>query len=197
MEHGTWTPIPRDPPDDAHLIKLKDIDPDASHLVKKSGIMSFHAAGCSGNYSNHVPGLEIAKAMAMQVADSRVGGGSQSAAEASFLFHLGDVVYKDEDPSDPNAKDQSMMYNSQFYAQYTSYQRQIFAIPGARRILRSAEILIWVLYRDDRRRPVFCCRLGILSSRRFMRAANSLMSCSRRTLTIIRELLIPTPEAGK
>jgi hypothetical protein len=130
VEHGTWTPIPRDPPGGPHLIKLKDIDPDASHRVKKSGVMSFHTVGCTGDYNNHVPGLEIARAMAAQVANSRVGGGSQSAAEASFLFHLGDVVYKDEDPSDPNAKDQSMMYNSQFYAQYTSYQRQIFAIPG-------------------------------------------------------------------
>jgi acid phosphatase type 7 len=46
------------------------------------------------------------------------------------LFHLGDLVYKDEDPSDPEGKDQALMYNSQFYAQYTSYGRNIFAIAG-------------------------------------------------------------------
>jgi hypothetical protein len=68
--------------------------------------------------------------MAAQVSDPNVGGGRRNAAPASFLFHLGDVVYKDEDPKDPNAKDQSLMYNSQFYSQYTSYQRKIFAIAG-------------------------------------------------------------------
>jgi hypothetical protein len=92
--------------------------------------MSFHAVGCSGDFGNHIPGLEVAKAMAAQVGDPHAGGGSGSAMPASFLFHLGDVVYKDEDPSDPDAKDQALMYNSQFYAQYTSYQRQIFAIAG-------------------------------------------------------------------
>jgi hypothetical protein len=39
-------------------------------------------------------------------------------------------VYKDEDPSDPEGKDQALMYNSQFYAQYASYGRSIFAIAG-------------------------------------------------------------------
>jgi hypothetical protein len=130
VEHGVWTPIPREPPDDAGSVKLKDIDPDESHRVKQRGVISFHAVGCSGDFGNHVPGLEVAKAMAAQVADPRAGGGSGTAVPASFLFHLGDVVYKDEDPSDPNAKDQTLMYNSQFYAQYASYQRQIFAIAG-------------------------------------------------------------------
>jgi hypothetical protein len=130
VEHGVWTPIPRDSPDHAASIKLKDVDPDESHRVKQRGVMSFHTVGCSGDFGNHVPGLEVAKAMEAQVADPHAGGGSGTAVPASFLFHLGDVVYKDEDPSDPNARDQSPMYNSQFYAQYTSYQRQIFAIAG-------------------------------------------------------------------
>jgi len=130
VEHGVWTPVPRDPPAHADSIKLKDVDPDESHRVKQRGVMSFHTVGCSGDFGNHVPGLEVAKAMAAQVADPHAGGGSGSAMAASFLFHLGDVVYKDEDPSDPDAKDQALMYNSQFYAQYTSYQRQIFAIAG-------------------------------------------------------------------
>ena len=130
VEHGIWTPIPIKPPDDADSIKFKEIDPDESHRVKQRGVMSFHAVGCSGDFGNHAPGLAVAKAMAAQVPDPHVGGGSGSAMPASFLVHLGDVVYKDEDPSDPNAKDQSLMYNSQFYAQYTSYQRQIFAVAG-------------------------------------------------------------------
>ena len=130
VEHGVWTPIPRAPPGDAHHIKLKDLDPDESHRIRQTGVLSFHTVGCSGHFGNHVPGLEVAKAMTAQVSDPNVGGGRRNAAPASFLFHLGDVVYKDEDPKDPNAKDQSLMYNSQFYSQYTSYQRQIFAIAG-------------------------------------------------------------------
>jgi hypothetical protein len=58
------------------------------------------------------------------------GGGNPTAVGASFLFHLGDVVYKDDDPSDPEGKDQAAMYNSQFYAQFANYGREIFAIAG-------------------------------------------------------------------
>src|SRR5262249_43222669 len=130
VEHGVWTPIPQTSPGDAHHVKLKDIDPDESHRIRQTGVMSFHAVGCSGDFGNHVPGLAVAKAMAAQVSDPHAGGGRRNAVPASFLFHLGDIVYKDEDPNDPNAKDQSLMYNTQFYSQYTSYQRQIFAIPG-------------------------------------------------------------------
>ncbi len=76
--------------------------------------------GCSGDFKNHLPGLQVAKAMAAQISNPRVSGGSSRAVGTSFLFHLGDVVYKDEDPSDPEGKDQAAMYNSQFYAQFTS-----------------------------------------------------------------------------
>src|SRR5215469_11205026 len=125
VEHGIWTPIPRDPPEGDHRIKLRDIDPDESHRIKETGIMSFHLVGCSGDFSNHVPGVAVAKSMGAQVADPHLGGGTGNAARASFLFHLGDVVYKDEDASDPDAKNQPLIYNSQFYSQYTSYERQI------------------------------------------------------------------------
>jgi hypothetical protein len=130
VEHGIWTPIPRDPPGGDHRIKLRDIDPDESHRIKQAGIMSFHLVGCSGDFSNHVPGTAVAKSMGAQVADPHLGGGTESAAPSSFLFHLGDLVYKDEDASDPDAKNQPLIYNSQFYSQYTSYERQIFAVAG-------------------------------------------------------------------
>ena len=68
--------------------------------------------------------------MAAQIANPHANGGNPAAVGASFLFHLGDVVYKDEDPSDLEGKDQATMYNSQFYAQYANYGREIFAIPG-------------------------------------------------------------------
>jgi len=130
VEHGVWTPIPQAPPTDAHHMKLKDVDPDVSHRIKQTGVMSFHTVGCSGDFGNHVPGLEVAKAMSEQVSDPNAGDGHRNAAPASFLYHLGDIVYKDDDPKEPNTKDQSLMYNTQFYSQYTSYRRQIFAIAG-------------------------------------------------------------------
>jgi acid phosphatase type 7 len=130
VEHGIWTPIPADPPSDARSLTLREIDPDESHTVKQRGVMTFHTVGCSGDFKDHVPGLQVAKAMAAQISDPRAGGGSSAAVAASFLFHLGDLVYKDEDPSDPDGKDQALMYNSEFYAQYTTYGRNIFAIAG-------------------------------------------------------------------
>ena len=130
VEHGIWSPIPTAPPSGDHRLKLKDIDPDESRTVKQRGVITFHAVGCSGDFKDHVPGLQVARAMAAQILDPRAGGGRSTAVAASFLFHLGDLVYKDEDPSDPEGKDQALMYNSQFYAQYTSYGRNIFAIAG-------------------------------------------------------------------
>src|ERR1700732_3595908 len=130
VEHGIWTPIPAAPPSDARSLTLREIDPDESHTVKQRGVMTFHTVGCSGDFKDHVPGLQVAKAMAAQISDPRAGGGSSAAVAASFLYHLGALVYKDEDPSDPDGKDQALMYNSEFYAQYTSYGRNIFAIAG-------------------------------------------------------------------
>jgi hypothetical protein len=49
--------------------------------------------------------------MAAQIANPRAAGGNPAAAGASFLLHLGDVVYKDDDPSDPDGKDQSGQSN--------------------------------------------------------------------------------------
>lgn len=130
VEHGVWTSIPVDPPSGSHRLTLKEIDPDEAHAVKERGVLSFHAVGCSGDFKDHLPGLQVAKAMAAQISNPRVSGGSSRAVGTSFLFHLGDVVYKDEDPSDPEGKDQAAMYNSQFYAQFTGYDRNIFAISG-------------------------------------------------------------------
>ena len=92
--------------------------------------MTFHAVGCTGDFKEHRPGLLVANAMAAQISEPHGSGGNPAAVEASFLLHLGDVVYKDEDPSDPEGKDQPMMYNSQFYAQFVNYGREIFAIAG-------------------------------------------------------------------
>jgi hypothetical protein len=93
-------------------------------------VMSFHALGCSGFYQDQEPGKRVARAMADQISKPRVYGGTRDAVPPSFLFHLGDLAYKDEDPANVEAKDQALIYNAQFYVQYTQYSREIFAIPG-------------------------------------------------------------------
>ncbi|HKM57788.1 MAG TPA: hypothetical protein VJX28_03515, partial [Chthoniobacterales bacterium] len=130
VEHGVWTPIPVKPPDNALEMKLKDVDPGEARAVKERGVMTFHAVGCSGDFEKHEPGLAVADAMAAQISKPGTGGGSAAAVGASFLFHLGDVVYKDEDPTDALGKDQATMYTTQFYGQFEKYGREIFAIAG-------------------------------------------------------------------
>jgi len=129
VEHGVWSPIPVPPVGSQHL-KLKDVVADESHAIRERGLMTFHAVGCSGHFKEPVPGSRVATAMAAQIANPHANGGNSAAVGASFLFHLGDVVYKDDDPSDLEGKDQATMYNSQFYAQYVNYSREIFAIAG-------------------------------------------------------------------
>ncbi len=131
VEHGVWNPIPVPPPKGGQHLKLKDIAPDESHAIRgRGGVMTFHAVGCTGDFKEHLAGSQVANAMAAQISNPHGSGGNAAAVGASFLFHLGDVVYKDEDPSDPVGKDQAKMYNSQFYAQFAAYGREIFAVAG-------------------------------------------------------------------
>lgn len=136
VEKGIWTPIPGDlPKDKSHRLKLKDIDSKESQAVKDRGSLTFHAVGCSGCFEDPAPGRIVGQAMAAQVDNPRVYGGASIAVKPSFFYHLGDVVYKagSDDPgqSPPKSgKDQEKLYATQFYTQYSSYQPNIFAIPG-------------------------------------------------------------------
>jgi hypothetical protein len=130
VEHGVWSRIPKDPPDDILHIKLRGVDPDEAGAIKERSVLTFHAVGCSGDFYRHEPGLAVANAMAEQISGSNNPPGNTAAVGASFLFHLGDIVYKDEDPADPIGKDQATMYSAQFYGQFAKYGREIFSIAG-------------------------------------------------------------------
>lgn len=130
VEHGVWAAIPAKPPGNSHRLRLKDVDPEESRAIKQRDVMTFHAVGCTGDFKDHAPGKKVAATMAAQIAKANAHGGYAKAVGASFLFHLGDVAYKSEDPADPEGKDQAEIYNSQFYAQYTDYGRNIFALAG-------------------------------------------------------------------
>src|ERR1700722_973491 len=109
VEHGVWSPIPVGPPGGGLRLKFKDVDGAEAQAIRDRGVISFHAVGCSGNFSDHLPGSMVAKAMVAQINSPRVYAGSPAAVGASFLFHLGDLVYKDEDQADPDGKDQATM----------------------------------------------------------------------------------------
>ncbi|MBV9276510.1 MAG: hypothetical protein JO333_21625, partial [Verrucomicrobia bacterium] len=140
VETGLWTSIPKPPPKGDLLFTLKAIDSEQSKQVKSANRLTFHAVGCSGRYEQYPdvqqPGPLVARALQSQVTNPAIFGGYASAESASFLYHLGDIVYKEESENvsaaaaDPRGKDQAAMYDSQFYQQYASYEREIFSIPG-------------------------------------------------------------------
>jgi hypothetical protein len=130
VELGIWTPIPAERPPGPLLLKFKAIDAVESAAVKDSGVMSFHMTGCTGDFANHLPETAVARAMTRQVEDPRCYGGCSWAMPASFFFHLGDIVYKDEDKTDAERADQQKLYNEHFYTPYGTYPRNIFALAG-------------------------------------------------------------------
>ena len=133
VEKGLWTPVPRQPPAtlDHYTLRLKEVDPAASEQIVQAETMTFHLVGCSGDFSDHRPQEAVAQAMAEQAHDAGTAGIPHGPAHpSSFLYHLGDVVYKDENVADPQGKDQATMYQEQFYTPFTHYPRSIFAIAG-------------------------------------------------------------------
>jgi acid phosphatase type 7 len=111
--------------------------------VVAAGRMTFHLVGCSGDASNHQPVGGVVKGMAAQVRDPSAGGAADGlATTASFLYHLGDVIYKpgatsdaeSDEPVDDSTvqpdEDRGRMYNDQFYGPFAPNDRPIFAIAG-------------------------------------------------------------------
>lgn len=133
VEHGIWTPLLDPPPErlSAYTLRLRDVHPRESARIRLAGAMTFHMVGCAGSFEDHAPQRAVAAAMASQVErpDSPSSGDAQ-VRPASFLYLLGDVVYKDDNKLDEEGTDQRLMYNTQFYQAYRSYPRRIFAIAG-------------------------------------------------------------------
>jgi hypothetical protein len=120
-----WTPVPRPVPQGYLTLKFQDVDP--VQAARISSVQTFHLTGCAGDFSDQTAETAVARAMSAQVddPDGAVKVPGSPATHASFLFHLGDVVYKDKDKLDPEGKDQVRMYNDQFYEPYTTYRRTI------------------------------------------------------------------------
>jgi 3',5'-cyclic AMP phosphodiesterase CpdA len=83
--------------------------------LDKSGSISFHIVGDTGG--TKTPAAQHVVEIAME-SDFDHNNPSKN---PSFLYHLGDVIYKFGEASE---------YYSQFYEPYTHYPAPIFAIPG-------------------------------------------------------------------
>jgi hypothetical protein len=138
VELGVWTKIPVPPPASLQL-KLKEVDQKASQAIKDSRVMTFHAVGCTGCRADQQATAQVAAALAVQVTHPHRFGGTPEAVPASFLYHLGDVVYKkdkdvagEQSPPPPPEKHQDFvqLYDTQFYGPYAPYAPPIFAIAG-------------------------------------------------------------------
>jgi hypothetical protein len=130
VEHGVWVPIPGEPPPGPLLLRLKDVDADESAAVKRRGVLTFHMTGCTGHFGRPAPQAKVAAAMVRQIDEPHAFGGAKRAVAPSFFYHLGDIVYKDEDKTDLERADQQKLYNEHFYTPYSGYGRSIFAIAG-------------------------------------------------------------------
>ena len=120
-------------------LELKEVDKQESKAIKEKGVMAFHAVGCTGCHADQQATTQVAAAMAAQVAHPHRFGGAPEAVPPSFLYHLGDVVYKkdketvgEQSPPPPPEKhhDFAQLYDTQFYGPYAPYAPPIFAIAG-------------------------------------------------------------------
>ncbi len=122
VENGIWTPLPTTlVPGFPMTLDLAQIAPDEANRITTVNAMTFHSVGCSGDPTNSAPGLAVAQAMTM---DSTT---YSDVPPASFLFHLGDIVYTSDDDTSLTQAD---LYTAQFYQQYADYPKEIFAIAG-------------------------------------------------------------------
>ena len=130
-ENGVWTGVPDfipapDPNSiEKYTLKLEEVA--APRPNNNAQALTFHATGCSANFDEHTAQQAVAAAMTTQLTDPTSGHINTPAVPASFLYLLGDVVYK---PTEQMKYDQGNMYNEQFYTPYSAYNRPIFAVAG-------------------------------------------------------------------
>jgi acid phosphatase type 7 len=98
-----------------HLPLIKVIPSEQLKKIVNSGSISFHIVGDTGGTKTPVAQHIV------QVAMESDFDHKNPTKNPSFLYHLGDVIYKFGEASE---------YYSQFYEPYAHYPAPIFAIPG-------------------------------------------------------------------
>ncbi|HEV2239314.1 MAG TPA: metallophosphoesterase, partial [Ktedonobacterales bacterium] len=146
VEHHPWTPLPVPPPRrlGAFTLRLRDVDAKEHDRVRAAGALTFHMVGCSGAFTDHEPQRHVARALVAQLharapkpdgtAPSAASNGAANSAppagRPSFLYHLGDITYKDDNAADELGSVQRTMYREQFFEPFADYNRPIFAVAG-------------------------------------------------------------------
>ncbi len=119
--------LPCPDPNSAEAFTLALADVATPRPNANKNVLTFHAVGCSANFEEHTAQQAVAAAMTTQLTDPTSGHINTPAVPASFLYLLGDVVYK---PTEQMKYDQGNMYHEQFYTPFSAYNRPIFAIAG-------------------------------------------------------------------
>jgi hypothetical protein len=88
----------------------------AMQTVLNNKRMVFHCVGDTGGVNTTTYQQQVASYMELDFSETNAGGGN-----ASFFYHLGDVVYYDGE---------IINYYWEFYEPYMHYPAPIFAIPG-------------------------------------------------------------------
>jgi hypothetical protein len=120
-EHGVWTDVPAPPLATQQPLSFSSIDANGNEQIVSSGKMTFTMVGCSGDPSDGTNTKAVATAIA-------------TAGDSSLLYHLGDLIYteKGSDATTDGSEDGDTraLWNSQFYAPYTGYAKQIVSVAG-------------------------------------------------------------------
>ena len=110
----SFQPLPKPLGSPPYHYDLESIIPGITAQAAKQGYLVFHCAGDTGGVKTPEFQMDVAKAMAADLA-------STNGDAPSFFYHLGDVVYYNGQIAD---------YYSQFYEPYDSYSAPIVSIPG-------------------------------------------------------------------
>ena len=105
--------MPPAPGPSPYRLDLADVvGPGAIARIERAGQLRFHCVGDTGGHENPIPQRAVSAAMSTEL----IGP-----APASFLYHLGDVVY-------PHGE--AAGYESQFIGAYADYDAPILGVPG-------------------------------------------------------------------
>jgi hypothetical protein len=89
--------------------------PRRARVVEEAGQIAFHMVGDTGGINGRGAQVNVADQMARQI------HGRELPEQASFFYHLGDVVYY---------RGEEAQYHDQFYHPYQNYPAPIFGVPG-------------------------------------------------------------------
>jgi hypothetical protein len=98
-----------------YRLDFASLFPNRARAVEECGQIAFHMVGDTGGINGRGAQVNVADQMARQIHSREL------TEQASFFYHLGDIVYY---------RGEEAQYHDQFYHPYQNYPAPIFAIPG-------------------------------------------------------------------